>query len=352
MYTVEDYINTFNIKDALINEKIQTEKLKAFNGHLYKYYSTENAHTLSNIKDNIIYFSKPETFNDPFDCCWGYDEEKFISELLIAAIIDSPLKDFHIEIDILCKIILNEYVNKDEISLLENTFNKQFTSNVSFKDLIVCDFKRKAEKILTYVTTDHGDNMKEFFEACSNVTDYQSKLNKAINIAYGISCFSERYDNALMWSHYANRHTGICVEYDFSLFKPNEKPLLQLFPVIYTNKRECLPTNVTYDENWKPYLSNSPFTLYQIIKNLISKSDVWNYEQEWRLIGFFKELTEQKWHLPIISKIYLGVNFDCEYNLKQNMKEKIVKLAIEKSIPVFQVYLSTATYEMKIKRIF
>lgn len=38
-----------------------------------------------------------------------------------------------------------------------------------------------------------------------------------------------------MWSHYANKHTGFCVEYDISLLDNFYK--LNLFPVLYSNNR-------------------------------------------------------------------------------------------------------------------
>ena len=42
------------------------------------------------------------------------------------------------------------------------------------------------------------------------------KLKQKINEIIGVTCFAERPDNVLMWSHYANSYAGICIEYDFS----------------------------------------------------------------------------------------------------------------------------------------
>lgn len=38
---------------------------------------------------------------------------------------------------------------------------------------------------------------------------------------YGVACFSRSHDNILMWSHYADGHSGICVE-----FESDECPIL------------------------------------------------------------------------------------------------------------------------------
>jgi hypothetical protein len=32
--------------------------------------------------------------------------------------------------------------------------------------------------------------------------------------SYGVSCFSESWNSILMWSHYADRHKGICLGFD------------------------------------------------------------------------------------------------------------------------------------------
>ncbi len=34
--------------------------------------------------------------------------------------------------------------------------------------------------------------------------------------AIGIACFTETYDNELMWAHYAHNYSGICIAYSSS----------------------------------------------------------------------------------------------------------------------------------------
>lgn len=40
-------------------------------------------------------------------------------------------------------------------------------------------------------------------------------LKSAIDLkeSVGVSCFTERADNLLLWSHYAGQHTGVCIEF-------------------------------------------------------------------------------------------------------------------------------------------
>ena len=55
------------------------------------------------------------------------------------------------------------------------------------------------------------------------LTDFLSKLT--------VTCFSASgWDNQLMWSHYANSYSGICVEYDFEKM---DKFIGFMYPVKY-----------------------------------------------------------------------------------------------------------------------
>ena len=49
-------------------------------------------------------------------------------------------------------------------------------------------------------------------------------------------CLSENNSSVLMWSHYADNHKGICIEYDFESIKNNKLIYYSLFPVNYTAK--------------------------------------------------------------------------------------------------------------------
>src|SRR5215469_2660517 len=79
---------------------------------------------------------------------------------------------------------------------------------------------------------------------------------------YRVYCLTERPESALMWSHYAEGHTGICLEFD----------------------AENLPfgaaTQVVY---------RSQYPVYDVVtvgyEPLVDKSEDWAYEREWRLIA-------------------------------------------------------------------
>ena len=69
--------------------RLYKEKLDRFNGKLYKYYSfskDDSNHSLDNFKNDIIYFSKPEIFNDPFDCMMGISIDDLAHSFLMPLI--------------------------------------------------------------------------------------------------------------------------------------------------------------------------------------------------------------------------------------------------------------------------
>ena len=171
------------------------------------------------------------------------------------------------------------------------------------------------------------------------------ELKQKINELIVVSCFAERPDNILMWSHYANKHTGFCVEYDFSKLKSAEAKLM-LFPVIYSQKRPMLPMKLfDFSDLNNVKLAEGDFPLSEIIEAMLTKSDIWQYEEEWRIVCFLKNLNEQKLVESMASKVYLGVN------IKKEDEEKICTLANKKGILVEKFKISGDAFELKVKEI-
>lgn len=83
----------------------------------------------------------------------------------------------------------------------------------------------------------------------------------------GVFCAAERPDNILMWSHYAENFTGVCLEIDTDEFE-------YLAEVNYCRERPVI--------NLLPF-GDSPEV--QVDKALFSKFIVWNYEEEWRAMS-------------------------------------------------------------------
>lgn len=42
------------------------------------------------------------------------------------------------------------------------------------------------------------------------------QTKRTVTSNYGVLCFSKSWSNPVQWSHYANKHQGICIELEFS----------------------------------------------------------------------------------------------------------------------------------------
>ena len=72
------------------------------------------------------------------------------------------------------------------------------------------------------------DNLNDPFELfCSSQRDHRIRTalrgwKREITKAYGLLCFCAQWHNPLLWSHYADRHRGICLGFDVRDNLPKE----------------------------------------------------------------------------------------------------------------------------------
>ena len=95
-------------------------------------------------------------------------------------------------------------------------------------------------------------------------SEHQKEIRHAREVAdseHGMVCFSFKWSNPVLWSHYAAKHTGICLGFDV----PDEYAR----PVMYVDKRLPFPTesNETIALEWT-----------------FTKFSGWCYEDECRIV--------------------------------------------------------------------
>ena len=120
----------------------------------------------------------------------------------------------------------------------------------------------------------------------------QDKVSKAIQESVFVTCFSERCNSMLMWSHYGDEHRGICVGYN--LHELIEK--YNCFPLIYSNR---MPQKEELNISNKDLLYES----------ILTKGKEWKYEMEWRIIEIDENSSGKNGKLIEFVKpvsIYLG----------------------------------------------
>ena len=233
---------------------------------IYKYAPFETA--LKIIENNSLLFSPPTSFNDPFD--------------LTNALIDKSFTETDL------RTWLDSFPNLDSAK-------KEMVFESNWKD------KNQLMDILDGI------------------------LNKFKAIA-GISCFSKSFKKTLMWSHYADKHAGICLGFNIV---PIGIPKFSLLEVNYVDK--IVPLN---------YFSKKHVTL---LYWLYTKSKVWEYEEEVRAVH--QEVNGLiNFHPHSLREIYYGLRTTKEQKDKLNGLLSDLKYRVEK---VAVMEINPNTFDLK-----
>jgi hypothetical protein len=97
-----------------------------------------------------------------------------------------------------------------------------------------------------------------------------------MNQQLGVLSLSEVPDNLLMWSHYADQHKGIVIEFDsghqtFSCKRKETDEFYHCRKVVYSNVRPTILSN------------------HGAVSVLLTKAVDWSYEKEWRIMKSLKD---------------------------------------------------------------
>jgi len=128
--------------------------------HLYKYrnFSTRS---LVSLEQNILYFSNPDYFNDPFDCS--------IQPIYNKTNIEDYVEDFKYAV---------MHIKECSEDLAAQYIRKKFNENIETLK----------------------DEMLQYYE-------------KIVLRRFGVFCLSGKNNDLLMWGHYADSHKGFCLEF-------------------------------------------------------------------------------------------------------------------------------------------
>ncbi|KIL74356.1 DUF2971 domain-containing protein [Bacillus badius] len=314
---IDEYVGLMypeNVKDMKMEDAM---KLKQQNipSSLYKYRDV-NDNALSNFENDTVWFNNASKLNDPYDCFSTMDAKTYAEERMALVMLNTlpSLGEKHgIEL------------SDEQIEQMKGkSFKEIFEFGLSFDE----QFKDSPEKIreITKVVDNVFDKIHE---------EYLKERNERSQSGIFLTCFSKCNDSILMWSHYAKNHTGFCIEYDFT--QPHIDPGLirNLQPVIYTDN--------IFDMT--PYImqavkSKSEYNNLWITYGALFKSNEWKYEKEWRMTfplgkgsGFNSPLFKPK-------AIYLGSK------ITEEDKEKIMPIAQQKQISVFQMKMKNDEFKL------
>lgn len=91
------------------------------------------------------------------------------------------------------------------------------------------------------------------------------KVKEHLNEMHGLLCFSRRWVNPVLWSHYADAHRGICLGFDVQA----------AHPITYDAER------VMPEDGW--LLNDQPQKIEDMKLFLYTKFKHWHYEEEMRV---------------------------------------------------------------------
>jgi Protein of unknown function (DUF2971) len=154
-------------------------------------------------------------------------------------------------------------------------------------------------------------------ETINNPNFINDKFNRSLD-KFGACCFSRDPRNILMWAHYSQSHTGVCLQFevarDINIFAKLNK----------VNYRKDYPKLI-----W-------PYAEDDLVEKVIhSKYDIWTYEQEMRYVKPNGANTSLQFRCDALTGVILGANFpdsSLDY-IKSIFKERKVKF-----LPGLKVY--------------
>lgn len=275
---------------------------------IYKYTSLKSA--IKILENNTVALNNPQNYNDPFDSVIDFDDKDIEKSMSIIA-------EYYITQEFL-KLLNNKNIKTRLFTRLMmkwdrfgiNTYLKLSKKNRYYDS--IPGVHALSKWLVRYASQKGENSFEELKEKFTN--EIIRKVKEVRNNAL-MSCFSKRYDSILMWSHYGDKHKGICVEFD--------RPDKDFLDVKYSNKRCKFDLEDTTRRVLGYMLSNEEADVNDkgliscISKPFIVKSLDWQYEEEVRCIlspnsegvSTLEELSLYK--MPTnISKIYIGCKVD------------------------------------------
>jgi hypothetical protein len=259
---------------------------------LYK-YRPFNVRTLRLLAEGESYYADPKSFNDPLDC--------------------RPV----VSVD-------------TDLSTLEK---------VCYRMIVLARDKEKALACIgehRHLSSEYGD-YKTNAEAAAAYTDslrreVQGLLYSKLK-SLGVLSLAARWNCPLMWSHYADEHRGLCIEYDTI-----DHHCKNLAPINYSTSGEI---KVSVIHEW--VIGKSADAKCAIRDAFFyAKAAQWRYEKEWRDVVSAPGATDR----PItISAVHFGMCCD------SSVRTGVVKLLCGKTIRFYDIYRKDHSFHLKRRRV-
>ena len=287
---------------------------------LIRFRSINN--NLKALKNNKLFYSTPDNFNDPYDTLIYVDYDKIAKK-----------------------------IKKELYGNIENYLNI-IKEDTNMKEIVEI-------AVSTWYSNERDNTIKDFLHYVKNTIQL---IQKNLRENTKVVCFSENYISMLMWSHYADNHKGFAIIYDKRNIKKaknfasndmiiNDEIILK--KVSYSKYQSNVTDEIeeyvrmyimqAVTENFYPKVEITRKKLYKLITE---KALYWNYEKEWRIIPKNMGL-EKKFNFNYMYIKPKGVIIGSKCSKKN--QHILIKICEEKNIPVFKVKLDDAEPKYKLK---
>lgn len=219
-------------------------------------YRPFSSQTLDLLCEDKQFFSNPLNFNDPFDSSPVIEVDSSASQLRK-----------------ILKELVATRVRAETIAALKSAKLDE-TVAASHAEQIA---QREAMEAVRYAAY-HATNPEYDNRTSAEIGILRFDIERELRSRYGkgICCFSEEYNNPLLWSHYGDQHRGICIGYTL-----DRRPRPELKRVRYGGDR-----TITTRLLEQALVEKDADAIAQLDANvLLRKAPEWAYEKEWRLIG-------------------------------------------------------------------
>jgi hypothetical protein len=184
--------------------------------HFYKYRALDSGEQRNRLRqillESKLYFPNSDQFNDPFDC--------------------APVSVW-------------ESTKRDVKRWAMGVFRRR-------QPWLSRNERRRKVKLI---------NTNQSHLEAANETVLKNLVNSV-----GVFSLSARCDQILMWSHYSDSHSGVCLR-----FASDNEFFGRAFPVDYHKERPRVGMLMGAEQD-------------RVKKSLLTKADFWAYEEEWRII--------------------------------------------------------------------
>lgn len=235
--------------------------------------------------------------------------------------------------------IVYKYCDVDKWTI-ENLENNQlyFGEVRNFNDPyeLEFDFKVSAEIYSDFLKLMYGDRYNEIVDSGKNkkeILDYTRYhlITESLKQAR-ITCFSSVYDSIIMWGHYSNKNSGICIGYrtEDIIFNVLDK-------VKYSKQLPILNFN-SVDDLKKLSIDK------KFVSVLTTKYNGWKYENEYRLLDVSGE-GKYKLIPGSIKEVYFGLfcNKEKEISIRKKLENQ--------NVEYFRAKINTETYKLEFYRV-